>query len=212
MVIDPAVRRPELRAFNHLTQLTQLPLTYHLPGMHGFESFEDDATNVAGIVIFGSASSVHARLSWQVELERYLKGQIARKTPILGFCYGHQMLAYMFGGTVQYHTPTHEKLSGFRKVKLSADRLWNGKEISGELNVSHNEIVSTCPSEMKIIGTSDVVAIEALAHRTLPIWSFQAHPEAVPGQFAPDGNPLKKFEFGYSLVKHFFDYVKEHVK
>lgn len=207
MVIDPAVKKPELKAFNHLVGISSLPLTYHLPALYGTESMDADVHGVKGIIIFGSASSVYDRLPWQIALESYLKKHFEKKTPMVGICYGHQMLAYMLGGKVEYHHPHKETLRGLREVRLSPNPLWNGGALTGELAYSHNEIVSQCPPEMQPVGKSDRFELEALAHKTLPIWTFQAHPEAVPGQFVD--TTMTRLEFGHSLLKRFCDYVKD---
>ncbi|MEQ1842860.1 MAG: hypothetical protein ABL994_20870 [Verrucomicrobiales bacterium] len=52
MVIDPAVRKPELAAYNWLARRSPLPTSYHLPALHGMKSLEKESVEtVAGIVL-----------------------------------------------------------------------------------------------------------------------------------------------------------------
>lgn len=210
-VIDPAVKLAEIESFNLLVGLSPLPLTYHLPAMQGMKSLEKEVENLKGIILFGSLSSVNDRLPWQDTLEKWLRPRLEAKMPTFGCCYGHQMLAYMFGGKVNYRTPEKEKQIGFREVALTQDTLW-GNAQKGKMFVSHNEIVTDAPSCMSTIATSSEYKFDGLRHKTLPIWSFQPHPEAT-NRFAevrgvtPEG--ATAFNFGYSLLKRFLDYCAQ---
>ena len=207
LVIDPAVRTAETECFNRIALVSPLPVTYHLPCMYGLQSLlAEDMTAARGLVILGSASSVTERLPWQVALEDWLRPHLARGLPTLGLCYGHQMIAHMLGGKVAYMTPERTKLKGFRRVKVAATPAWAAGE--GELVVSHNEAVVDAPRDMEILATSDAVRIDGLAHRSLPIWTFQPHPEATPEFLRHHSIPLpaspdQSLRYGYSLVDAF---------
>lgn len=212
VVIDPAVKKPELEAFNWLVRRAPLPLTYHLPALFGFNSLEREHVGIRGVVILGSLSSVNERLDWQISLEKWLMPHLQNKAPTFGICYGHQMLAHMFGGTVQYLSPDRKKYVGAREIHFEADALW-GKAMRGKICVSHNEVVTRAPDDMHVIGKSDDVAIDALRHKTLPIWSFQSHPEAGGNFLSNRGLKVdmteNELKFGYDLLGYFFDWVKK---
>ena len=211
VVVDPAVRTAETECFNRMALTAPLPVTYHLPCMYGLESLQaEDMRAVRGLIILGSASSVTERLPWQVALETWLRPHLEAGLPTLGLCYGHQMLAHMLGGRVAYMTPERTKLKGFRRVKVAATAAWPAGE--GELVVSHNEAVVEAPRDMTVLATSDAVAIDGLAHRTLPIWTLQPHPEATPEFLSHHGipapaRPAEALAFGFSLVDAFLAYA-----
>jgi GMP synthase-like glutamine amidotransferase len=180
-VIEPAVRFPNLDCFNHLALISPLPLSYHLPALFGFASLEAvDLASLSGVIVMGSAASANDRLPWQDRLEGWLREAWSARVPTLGICYGHQMIARMFGASVGYAFPGRAKARGFRRVRLIDPPAWAGPPRAVELCVSHREAVLECPSELRVIAASDEVAVDGFAHRELPIFGLQPHPEATP--------------------------------
>lgn len=206
VVLDPSVRKAEIACFNHLMELSPLPLSYHLPVLNGLESLDHESKGILGIVVLGSLASVNDGLPWQAPLEKWVREKAEKTIPTLGICYGHQMIAHAFGGKVEYHQPDRKKHVGFREVKFRATPLCG--EGSGKVFVSHNEHVYELPPGFESFGTSDLVAIDAMKHQTLPVYSFQPHPEAIP-KFADQRIPgtssdLADFKFGHDIVRNFF--------
>lgn len=208
-VIDPAVNVPELECFNNMALLSPLPLTYHLPCRQGMQSLRaENLSQLKGIVILGSAASVHERKPWMIELETWLMPRLEARIPTFGFCYGHQMLAYMFGGDVGYVSLDRTKLKGFREVQVNATPLW--KSGVGKICVSHNEEVKNAPACMEVIAKSAQIAIDGLAHKQLPVFSLQSHPEAVAEFLTSHEIPAGEndpFAYGYELVKGFLKFA-----
>jgi GMP synthase (glutamine-hydrolysing) len=56
--------------------------------------------DVAGVVITGSHSMVTDHEPWSERAAAWLRRAVVRQTPVLGICYGHQLLAYALGGEV----------------------------------------------------------------------------------------------------------------
>ncbi len=209
-VIDPAVLTPETDCFNQIVGQSPLPVTYHLPKFN-MDSLKNLTHPPAGILILGSASSVNDRFPWQIEMNAWLKPYLLQGTPTLGLCYGHQLIAHLFGGVVGFHSPEQTKLSGFREVSFEAGSLWSKEMARGPLAVSHKEAVKTCPAGFKVIGRSPDVAIDGLKHAELPIWSFQSHPEATPSFVRRLGIPVPAdwsvLDFGRGMVEAFLNFV-----
>ncbi len=215
MVLDPALKLPEMDTFNHMASLSTLPLTYHQPGMHGMDSvfYAAERTPIAGIMILGSKANVDEQHAWQDSLIVWLRQQIQQNVPVLGICYGHQLLGHMFGGEVGYLYRDKRKLQGFREVRINDGRLWQGSHPTSQLYVSHCQVVKTQPPDMEIIASSADVPIYGLEHKHHPVWGLQPHPEATLNFIKNQGlgpDPLKHtplLQFGHSLVTRFLDFA-----
>ncbi|MBA2320476.1 MAG: gamma-glutamyl-gamma-aminobutyrate hydrolase family protein [Deltaproteobacteria bacterium] len=209
-VIDPGVRVPELDCFNRMSRRSRLPTTYHLPALFGMDSLLRAEDGLAGVVVLGSGASVNDALPWQDALSAWLRPRLDGGTPFLGLCYGHQLGAHLLGGAVDYLSPDRQKLVGMREIRLHDNVLW-GEAVAGRLMVSHRETVVRLPDRCRVVGTSPEVAVEAFAHETLPIWGFQAHPEATPAFARNNGVPFDEdpsvLAFGHALVDGFLDRV-----
>jgi GMP synthase-like glutamine amidotransferase len=211
-VVDPAVHKPELECLNQMTRWTKLPLSYHLPKILGTHTLTRLPYPPAAIVILGSASSVNDGFDWQKEMNAWLLPMMNVGIPTLGLCYGHQLICHLYGSKVGYLNPQKEKLRGIREVVLKKNALW-GAAKSAPLVVTHCEVVEKCPEDFDIVGTSREVPIDAVAHRSLPIWGFQPHPEATPHFFNPKPGERvftsQELEPGHRILQAFFEYVAE---
>lgn len=216
VVIDPAQHTPELDAFNRLSLRHQGSyFTYHLPALFGVSSLADMPVPPSGIIIMGSAASVHDQLVWQNELRNYLSQQISQEVPILGLCYGHQLLAYMLGATIGFYNDQQEKLKGVREIAFQNLGFPHSPErLSGPLIVSHRELVLEVPEGCRVTASSPGVPVDGFAHNQKPLWGIQAHPEAGPGflhnQNIPVANPWEAIDFGSQLITGFLSYCSRH--
>jgi len=148
-----------------------------LPGPE--QGFETD-----GVVLMGSASSVHdAPVGLHpigACLEPILIGEV--RIPLLGICYGHQLIAHLAGGEVGWLHDNRERRYGVEISRLEGGRLLPGQH---ELHVmvSHREEVKQTPSGYRVCASRPGVAVDGLEHERLQIFSFQFHPEGR-GEFA----------------------------
>jgi len=201
VVVDPAVVKPELSAFNRMAVKSPFPLTFHLPALFGSHTLMHDTEAVRGIIILGSKASVHEKHAWQTDIAHWLRARWEAKVPTLGICYGHQLIAHLFGGKVGHAFPDKAKHVGFRTVALRPNRLWDLPK-EGNLYYSHEEAVLDVPAGMSVLATSSSVEVEGLEHRDLPVWSLQTHPETVS---VKEGVPRthNDLAFGHQLVDEF---------
>lgn len=225
IVVDPAAHTPETDCFNHISRLSPIRASYHLPGICGPATLAlanqraaEGQIVIAGIIVLGSASSVHDQLLWQLELAKWLRPHIEHGVPFFGFCFGHQLLAHMHGAKVGFVRHDQEKLTGFYPVEMKQSRLASASTLS--LLRSHREAVIAAPAGFSVIATSSEVAVDGLEHDSLPIWSLQTHPEATSGFLVNQGidTPLTaavskpesatRTRDGWTLVKAFLDHCR----
>lgn len=133
---------------------------------------------VAGAVITGSPAMVTDRLPWSEYAADWLRHAVVTRMPILGICYGHQLLAHALGGQVDYHPKGRE--IGTTQVKLleeaRQDALFADSELEFAAHVSHMQSVVRLPAGAKVLGKNDFEDFHAVQFAEL-VWGLQFHPE-----------------------------------
>ncbi|MEA3296857.1 MAG: glutamine-hydrolyzing GMP synthase [candidate division Zixibacteria bacterium] len=95
--------------------------------------------------------------------------------PILGICYGMQLLADRFGGRL---VQSSSREYGRASLKVTDDKfLLSGIPHHSQVWMSHGDSVVKLPSGFSVIGASDSVAVAAIADHERKIYGLQFHPE-----------------------------------
>ena len=132
-----------------------------------------------GVVLMGSRASVLDDLDWLKALVAWIEPLVdgTAPLPLLGICFGHQLIAHLSGAEVGFVSDDRVKRTGVETTVLEGGRLLPGR---AELNVvvSHREEVKTRPRGFRAVARRTPIEIDGLEHETLPIFSFQFHPEA----------------------------------
>lgn len=168
MVLDPSLIEPEIQSYNHISSRSPVPTTYHLPALFDPKSMDKVIGETCGIILMGSAASVYEKHDWLKNIHSIMDQAFARSIPTLGICFGHQFIAHMFGGTIDYLW-NDKKKRGARSVKLNSHSIL-GESAEGNLIYSHREGVTTCPSNFDISISSEMVKIDGITHKSKPIW------------------------------------------
>lgn len=104
---------------------------------------------------------------------------LAGKVPILGVCLGHQSIGQVFGGkVVRADRIMHGKIS---PMTHTGNEIFAGVPDTFEATRYHSLIIEreSCPNDLEIIAETDEGEIMAVAHRSLPVWGLQFHPESI---------------------------------
>jgi anthranilate synthase/aminodeoxychorismate synthase-like glutamine amidotransferase len=102
--------------------------------------------------------------------------------PILGICLGHQAIGEFFGATLlKGPQPVHGKVSN---ISHTGHIMYNGIPQNLDVARYHSLILSGLEkTDLKITSsTKDGIAM-SLAHKTLPVWGLQFHPEAIQTEY-----------------------------
>jgi GMP synthase-like glutamine amidotransferase len=207
-IIDPYVVSPAIPCFNRLVELLGLPCTYHTPSQSGLKSILEASNKTSGYIILGSASHVHEKLPWQFPLASLMVDELKNSKPVLGCCFGHQLLCHAFGAEVNFFSKSEVKISGLRKMRMSQS--FGDLSIGEELNlgVTHKQVVRNLPPELLSIGEG--LENDIVIHKNLPFMGTQGHPECSHTFCLTDIQNLTKDEIqlvqkdGAKLITAFF--------
>jgi GMP synthase (glutamine-hydrolysing) len=137
-----------------------------------------DPDTVSGVVVTGSSALVTEREDWSERSAGWLAGAVERAIPILGICYGHQLLAHALGGRVE-RNPLGREI-GTVEVRLRSgfeqDALLGGLPGQISVQVSHVESVVVLPKGARHWGASSKDPHQVFAYGPCA-WGVQFHPE-----------------------------------
>ena len=126
--------------------------------------------NPKGIILSGGPESVYTKKTLKID-STILESTI----PILGICYGMQLIAQHFKGKVKTSSKSE---FGDTKVKLNKGKIFK-KILAKELNVwmSHGDKVTELPQGFKRVAFSGNCSIAAIENQKQKIYGLQFHPE-----------------------------------
>ena len=145
-----------------------------------------------GIIFTGGPSSVYADGAPKVDPELFELG-----IPVLGICYGCQLIAHTLGGRVE-HAETRE----YGRQEATYDTsspLYKGLAEKSVCWMSHTDRVEALPEGFKVIAHTDTCRIAAFANDSRKIYGVQYHPEVMHTQRGID--QLRNFLYEVVGVK-----------
>ncbi len=135
------------------------------------ENIEDiKARKPQGIILSGGPASVYAEDAYKPDDGIWDLG-----LPILGICYGMQLITQHFGGEV---VPADHHEYGKAKLKIEDEcGIFNGVSDKEVVWMSHGDRAECIPEGFRVIGTSENSPFAAIADENRNIYAFQFHPE-----------------------------------
>jgi GMP synthase (glutamine-hydrolysing) len=130
----------------------------------------DACGHYKGIILSGSPHSVLEtdRLAFDVDI-------LKLSVPILGLCYGHQIMAMSLGGKVCRGTQREYGVARMKLLKKSG--IFNGLDDSEQIWMSHGDAVEALPEGFEILASTPTCAITAMGNTTQKKYGLQFHPE-----------------------------------
>jgi GMP synthase (glutamine-hydrolysing) len=133
---------------------------------------------LGGVIITGSHDMVTEKHPWSERTALWLKDAVDRKIPVLGVCYGHQLLAHALGGVVGDNP--NGKEFGTVAVRLNgrarADQLFQGLPDIFDAQACHTQSVLQLPAGATLLASSDMDPHHAFSVGECA-WGVQFHPE-----------------------------------
>ncbi len=128
--------------------------------------------NVKGLIFSGGPSSVY-----EPNAPKLHPNILDVNLPILGLCYGHQLLAQLTGSKVE---PAACKEYGIAQVQIDKPvGVLEGLSDSEKVWMSHGDTVFAPPKEFEALAHTENCPVAAFRHKTKPIYGLQWHPEVI---------------------------------
>ncbi|MCU0432810.1 MAG: glutamine-hydrolyzing GMP synthase [Bacteroidia bacterium] len=139
--------------------------------IHPWNHFPEITPNIKGVILSGSPYSVRDSASPNPDLS-----QFRGKLPLLGVCYGAQLMAQQGGGEVM-----PSKIREYGRANLqtvdNADKLFNNISQHSQVWMSHGDTIATVPDTYKIVAGTHDVRVAGYHISGENTWGIQFHPE-----------------------------------
>lgn len=139
--------------------------------IHPYNKIPPITANIKGIILSGSPCSVREEAAPNIDFSLF-KGKI----PVLGVCYGAQLLAQKFGGNV-----VASKIREYGRARLNEVnqefKLLKNISLNSQVWMSHADTISELPENFEIIASTESVKVAAFHVKGEDTFAIQFHPE-----------------------------------
>ncbi|UPK36961.1 gamma-glutamyl-gamma-aminobutyrate hydrolase family protein [Bradyrhizobium sp. 186] len=133
-----------------------------------------DPRKLEAVLITGAAAGVYDGLDWIGPLEDFVRTAYVNKTPMVGICFGHQLIAQALGGTVRQSEKGWGVGRHVYRV-LPDNGVVDGEQLA--IACSHQDQVIEAPNDALTILSSDFTPHAGLLYANGTTLSVQPHPE-----------------------------------
>jgi len=170
--INPAVYNP----IGHWRRFLKAPWEAFRAAESLFPKLGDQYSHV---ILTGSEASILERENWVYEEVEVVQEALDRRIPILGSCYGHQLLALALRG------PGHVRRCPWPEVGWMPLTIEKSNDLLGQRGEAytfalHFDEVINLDDEFVVLASTPACRVQAFALKTRPAWGIQPHPEINP--------------------------------
>lgn len=141
------------------------------------------AKNPIGIIFTGGPNSVYEEGAPSIDKKIFELG-----VPVLGICYGSQLMTTLLGGEVER---ADKREYGKVEISVKESELFAGIPEKSICWMSHNDYIKTLPEGFRVVATTDSCPVAAYENAERKLYSVQFHPE------------VNHTEFGNAMLKNF---------
>ena len=150
--------------------------TLHLPSCRSLP----DLGGFTHVILAGSEASILRARPWFDLESRLVCDAVSRGVPVLGSCFGHEMLVYALSGPEHLARSVPPEI-GWTKVEMIVDDpLFRGLPNPWSTFVHHYEQAVDPPPPWRCLGRTAACDTHVLRFGDHPVWGIQAHPEISP--------------------------------
>ncbi len=135
--------------------------------------------NPKGIILSGGPTSVYDKNSPQIDKQIFELG-----VPVLGICYGMQLIAHYFGGKVE---PAENREYGKAHIQLiESNILFENVKNKSTVWMSHGDLITKLPEGFTIDSATDNSPVCSISNNDKNIYGLQFHPEVAHTEFGSE--------------------------
>lgn len=139
--------------------------------IHPYNHFPEPGEDVKGIILSGSPCSVNDTDAPDLDLDA-----LRLRFPVLGICYGAQLLAKKYGGKVG--RSSHREYGRAMLLQTGiANRLTEGLDYESQVWMSHGDSILELPEACEVIAKTDSIPVGAFHFKGSQTYGIQFHPE-----------------------------------
>lgn len=128
--------------------------------------------DIKGIILSGGPQSVYEK-----DAPKISEGILDMGIPVLGLCYGHQLIAQIYGGDVKR---AKKKEYGITYATItSPDDMLKGLGKKEKVWMSHGDTVYALPKDFEVLAYTENCPVAAFRHKEKPVFGLQWHPEVI---------------------------------
>lgn len=146
-----------------------------LPKHHFVHGASPEETPFHLYIVTGSHSGVYEELQWIRDLEAWIRQADELKAPLIGICFGHQVVASALGGKVTLNPKGWEVGAQTFALNEAGQALFKGKTTL-HLQYSHQDAVVNIPACMQNLGGNEKTDCQGMCKGS-HIFTLQGHPE-----------------------------------
>ena len=147
--------------------------------------------NLHDVIVFSGAQRLLAEPGVVDGYKNEVDFMKSTQKPVLGICFGHQLLAIAFGAEVM---GMDKKVEGYYMVqRISDNEIFEGLRERFLVCESHQEMVADIPFDFELLAGSPNCPVEVMRHDRLPIFGVQFHPERFDDKHPAGRNILENF-------------------
>src|SRR5574344_1332942 len=136
-----------------------------------YNKFPEDTEGIIGVILSGSPFSVYDEAAFKIDV-----AQLRGHYPILGICYGAQLIAHQAGGTVESAGSREYGRANMSSYK-PGNRLLEAFTANSQIWMSHGDSITSVPDTFETIASTKDVPIAAYHIKGEDTWGVQFHPE-----------------------------------
>jgi len=131
------------------------------------------------IILTGSEASIMDRSQWVLDEVEFVKEAVLKKIPIMGSCYGHQMIALALAGPQCVQRSFLPEV-GWIPINITEDSTLLGKKgLFFSFTIHFDEVIGI-GSDFDISASTSLCSVHAFKKKGAPVWGIQSHPEISP--------------------------------